>query len=333
MVTRRRVLVPLSGITGAFALVVCAALPAMAADGVTADPDSGAVGDAFTVSGSMTCPSGGIMASFIDPAGVKTETQLGQAPREADGTYVLDATVPATLAEWVTHADVPVAPGSYQVRVQCLVGETPMVYDDFTVTAPPETPPAEPPTDPPTEPPTEPPTDPGDTFTPPDSPPADAGPITASLPDSVAPGSSFTLTEPGFIAGEAVNAVLYSSPIILASANAGPGGMVTLNLTIPGTVPTGQHTLVLFANSANKSAPLTVQTAAPSPVPPAAQAPPAAPDPSSGVPGGHFALLVSTPQLAESGSNDASPVLLGLALALIAVGASLVTRRRISEHR
>jgi hypothetical protein len=57
-------------------------------------------------------------------------------------------------------------------------------------------------------------------------------------------GDSVTLTIPGFTAGEAVSAVLHSTPQTLASGTVGSTGTLTYTFTVPATLPDGAHSIV-----------------------------------------------------------------------------------------
>ena len=330
------------------ALAPGAAASAQEIGSIDASPDSGPIGTEFTMTGDISCPDhiegDQVSVSFVDlTAGPQTVAPLGSVVTADDGTFPLDATVPAELLALMPGVGtevVPVATGVYGLRASCGRSATSSVNlarGTFTVTASPTPEPTTPvPTEEPTtvepteEPttvePTEGPTtaapteEPTARFVPPPVPPADADPIVGDVPARVPAGGHFTLTESGFVAGEEVNVVLYSDPVVLATVTADAQGTATATVRIPETTAPGDHTLVLFAESAVKSAALTVVAAQP----PTPQPTPTATTPAQAAP-------TSAPAtLAHTGPGDGSPHLAVAAGALVLLGGMLIARRRVA---
>src|SRR5690606_37304995 len=67
-------------------------------------------------------------------------------------------------------------------------------------------------------------------FTPPATPPAGATPL-GNPPAAVVPGGTVPVDEDGFVAGEQVPIVLYSTPVVLATATADAQGRVQATVT------------------------------------------------------------------------------------------------------
>lgn len=137
-----------------------------------------------------------------------------------------------------------------------------------------------------------------------------AGPTLGSA--SVAQGARQSVTGTGFAAGERVAAVVHSTPAQVGTASANAAGTVTLTFTVPATLATGTHRLVLTGatsglSSAASFSVTAAPAAAPVPVPPAA-----APQSGAGAP------------LAATGLDGPRLLVLGLAGgAMLAAGAAL----------
>ncbi|MGB3411822.1 MAG: hypothetical protein WBA45_11560 [Microthrixaceae bacterium] len=273
---KRTVGARIAGAAVAFGAVGFAFVPVAGAvpnDSIVATPGSGPVGSTFVVAGTLSCPEvplgGDIMLAFVDAeAGPQTRASLGTTPYLADNAFSATVTVPSTLSqlnigEGIT--EVPVTSRSYQISAQCSIAadQPNSVTGTFTVTAAPPT--TTPPTTsapttvaPTTAPPTSAPAD----FTPPSEPPASAVPFSGQSSAVAAAGSSIDIDQGGFVAGEAVTVVLYSTPTVLASATADPSGILRAKVTIPAGTTAGSHTLVLFGDSTVKSLQLMVNAAA-----------------------------------------------------------------------
>lgn len=65
------------------------------------------------------------------------------------------------------------------------------------------------------------------------------------------PGGTVSIRSPGWQAGSPVKATLFSDPIDLGSFTADGSGLVVGTVTIPSTVPLGQHTLQLSGTRAD----------------------------------------------------------------------------------
>jgi hypothetical protein len=115
----------LAAAIGAGALSVVMAVPA-AAGGQFAivDPTSGAPGDPITVSGNCGVAQSGIDVDIKFVQG-NPIAQLGNPQTEADGSFSLDANVPA-------NAQV----GPATIVVNCILETSEPIVLDFTVTAP-----------------------------------------------------------------------------------------------------------------------------------------------------------------------------------------------------
>lgn len=81
------------------------------------------------------------------------------------------------------------------------------------------------------------------TVLPPAAPPAGDGPLSVE-PSVVARGQQATVTGTGFGPGEQVTVILYSSPVVLASATTGADGTLSARVTIPADTALGAHEVV-----------------------------------------------------------------------------------------
>jgi hypothetical protein len=118
----RRILAAAIGV-GALSLVM-AAPAAAAAQFATVDPTSGAPGDPITVSGNCGVSQSGIDVDIKFVQG-NPIAQLGTPQTQADGSFSLDASVPA-------NAQV----GPATIVVTCILETSEPIVLDFTVTAP-----------------------------------------------------------------------------------------------------------------------------------------------------------------------------------------------------
>ncbi|MEO6885730.1 MAG: hypothetical protein ABI232_05495, partial [Jatrophihabitantaceae bacterium] len=86
--------------------------------------------------------------------------------------------------------------------------------------------------------------------------------LTAPAPKraSVQAGGKQTVTASGFSAGETVTAVLHSTPITLGTSKASSTGAVAYTFTVPATLATGSHTVVLTGTISGLSATSTAFT-------------------------------------------------------------------------
>jgi hypothetical protein len=112
---------------GAAVLSVLFALPAAAGPGTafaTVDPTSGAPGEPITVSGNCGVAQSGIDVDIKFVQG-NPIAQLGNPQTQADGSFSLDANVPA-------NAQV----GPATIVVTCILETSEPIVLDFTVTAP-----------------------------------------------------------------------------------------------------------------------------------------------------------------------------------------------------
>jgi hypothetical protein len=121
---------------GAAVLSVLFALPAAGGPGTafaTVDPTSGAPGDPITVSGNCGVAQSGIDVDIKFVQG-NPIAQLGNPQTQADGSFSLDANVPA-------NAQV----GPATIVVTCILETSEPIVLDFTVTAPAPPAPQQPP--------------------------------------------------------------------------------------------------------------------------------------------------------------------------------------------
>jgi hypothetical protein len=118
----RRILIAL---IGAAVLTVVIAAPASAGKGfVNVEPPSGAPGDPITVSGNCGVAQSGFNVDIKFVQG-NPIAQLGNPQTQADGSFSLDANVPA-------NAQV----GPATIVVTCILETSEPIVLDFTVTAP-----------------------------------------------------------------------------------------------------------------------------------------------------------------------------------------------------
>jgi hypothetical protein len=222
------------------------------------EPTSGAVGSTVAFSGTNCTDVGKPFSIYfaelpqtLSP-GVDLEAQV---PIQPDGRFAGSFVVPERLSGTNANPDgAPVVPGTYDVIGDCGVAYSSFPGDSvrvqFTVTdgSGPVTPP------------------PAGPFTPPATPPAGDGPLSVSA-GQVPPGGAVTVTGGGFVAGEAVPVVLYSSPVILGTAVADQYGSISAQVTIPAGTAAGIHTLVAFGSARSLVRQITVATPAPGPAP------------------------------------------------------------------
>jgi hypothetical protein len=71
-------------------------------------------------------------------------------------------------------------------------------------------------------------------------------------------GGAVTGTSSGFSPGESVDATLHSTPIDLGSFTADSNGDVSFSVTIPATMPSGQHELILMGDTSGLGVTLPV---------------------------------------------------------------------------
>jgi hypothetical protein len=115
----------LAAAIGAGALSLVMAVPAVAGGQfATVDPTSGAPGDPITVSGNCGVSQSGIEVDIKFVQG-NPIAQLGTPQTQADGSFSLDANVPANAQ-----------PGPATIVVTCILETSEPIVLDFTVTAP-----------------------------------------------------------------------------------------------------------------------------------------------------------------------------------------------------
>lgn len=81
------------------------------------------------------------------------------------------------------------------------------------------------------------------TVLPPSAPPAGDGPLSVQ-PSVIARGQQAAVSGAGFGPGEQVTVILYSSPVVLASATTGADGTLSTRVTIPADTALGAHEVV-----------------------------------------------------------------------------------------
>ncbi|HLT15941.1 MAG TPA: LPXTG cell wall anchor domain-containing protein [Acidimicrobiales bacterium] len=270
---QRRITTSLLG--AGIVLIGVGALPSAAAEAdwyVEATPSSAAVGDQITIRGELECPGmdpGGdvYVMVYADHPDLLLQTTLGHGPLQADDTFELTVTVPATLADVIERTEVATPPGDYLLEAFCSYSDTEpnKIRGPFTIVeggGPPTSAPttstpattsttAAPPTSDPVRPP----------FSPPPSPPTDPAPFTSGPSGPVAAGATITIDEGGFLPGEDVHVVLYSTPTVLATLTADATGAVRGEVTIPADTAAGRHTLVLYGGASVKARALEVSAA------------------------------------------------------------------------
>lgn len=336
----------------AIGLPIGGSAAAQTAPHVTVSPGSAAPGAAITITGALSCPDmepgGGVVVWLeqVTDDDIVGTTFPVQPPLRGDDTFELVTTVPTEMVSRIFHTSTPTPVGEYTVGAHCSVseGNDDPAYGTFTVTA------APPPTTttsttsttttttstttsttvaPPTT--TEAPTTSvpaptttvtGQVFVPPATPPAGAVPFANPTSGAVAPGSELSIDEDGFVPGEQVQVVLYSTPRVLGARAADETGAVRFSIAIPDDVPPGEHTLVLYGADAVKSTALTIIDPTPGTPPPGATAPD----------GDDGATSAGGDELARTGSGTTLLTLLGLGLTVLGA-AVLRTRRSVLEGR
>lgn len=258
-----------------FASIGLGPVGAQSVGSMTADPSSGPVGAQVLMTGTIDCPGqvadDPVFLYFSDPnAGPLTQAGLGSTPRAGDGTFSKTITVPSEMGVQF-GGTAPVEPGTYSIKANCSFSATSTVNTvstPFTATEGGGTTTTTAPTTTSTTAVTTPTTSGGGGttpttggFTPPPAPPTDAAPM-GSAPATAAPGGTIQIDESGFVPGEDVPVVLYSTPTVLATLTASATGQVQGTVTIPAGTTPGTHTLVLYGQSTTKAATITVQAAA-----------------------------------------------------------------------
>jgi hypothetical protein len=82
-------------------------------------------------------------------------------------------------------------------------------------------------------------------------------------PTSISAGQDITVTAVGFQAGESVEIVMRSTPIVLGRVTAGPDGAISAAVTIPATAPSGDHHLYAFGLTSRTGVQLAVTVGVP----------------------------------------------------------------------
>ena len=127
---------------------------------------------------------------------------------------------------------------------------------------------------------------------------------------SVARGGAQSVTGTGFAAGEKVSAVVHSNPVSVGSATASGAGTATISFTVPASLATGTHTIVLTGATSGLSSSVTFSVSA-------------APSTPGASPGG--------PILAATGLSSRQLIteaLIGLGLIVAGAGALYAGKRR-----
>lgn len=91
----------------------------------------------------------------------------------------------------------------------------------------------------------------------------------------MSPGGTVNVTGGGFVPGENVPVVLYSSPVVLTTAVADAAGSISTDVVIPADTAAGTHTLVAFGSEQALVA--QIEVAGPAPATPATPVQGAAP--------------------------------------------------------
>jgi hypothetical protein len=137
---------------------------------------------------------------------------------------------------------------------------------------------------------------------------------------TVAGGGSLGLEASGFDAEERVLVELHSDPVELAVVTADGEGAVSTTVVVPGTVPAGEHTVVLTGQSSGRTAQAALVVVA------------ATPSGTTGTDDGSGTDDDSDGSLASTGGSPLRPAL--LAAVLLAAGTALlvVATRRPRRH-
>jgi hypothetical protein len=138
----------------------------------------------------------------------------------------------------------------------------------------------------------------------------------------VAVGGSLGLEASGFDADERVLVELHSDPVELAVVTADGEGAVSTTVVLPGTVPAGEHTVVLTGQSSGRTAEaaLVVVAATPGSTPPADDD---ADDAGTGD---------SDSDLASTGGSPLRPAALAAVLLVVGTALLVVATRRPRRH-
>lgn len=202
------------------------------------DPSSGEVGDTIILRGenAAECPeTTQIQMGFRSSDGFyQANLDDGAAIENDNGTIAAPFEIPSEMHYFSPHEPDtrPVPPGDHTVYVQC-VGE--WTYADLTLTV----------------------VESSDDPEPPATPPTGDGPLGTSS-GSVAPGSDVKVAGNGFEPGEDVSVVLYSSPVVLATATADGSGVMATTVTIPADTAPGGHVLAAFGAEQTLTSPIEV---------------------------------------------------------------------------
>lgn len=189
-------------------------------------PTSGAVGDTITMTGenATECPEfTQIQLGMTTKDGeYRRALNNGEAVENDGGTIEVPFEIPETLpTSYVSDETHTVEPGEYDIYLDC-VGQ--WTYANLTLTV----------------------VEASD-FDPPAEAPEGDGPLATSA-SSVLPGAQLEVAGGGFVAGEDVPVVLYSSPVVLATATADGGGAISTTVTIPDSTEAGGHEIAAFGS-------------------------------------------------------------------------------------
>ena len=125
-------------------------------------------------------------------------------------------------------------------------------------------------------------------------------------PSPITAGETITLSGEGFDPFEAVQAILFSDPIVLGEGNADEAGFASLTVTVPADTPPGDHTLQLVGLSSGRSLEAPVQVLA-------AQA---------------TTTTTSAEELPETGLSSGPLAVVGAGLLVFGIAAVALTGRR-----
>lgn len=248
---------------------------------VTVTPSAARPGQRITISGHLPCPDsapGGhvlLRAEYADDDIYVVHGWSEPVPLTPDRDFSLEVTIPATMTEYGSRPPVerPTPPGQHHLSVMCdeWTGDQndhqvsgsytvlPLEESTTTTTAPTTTTEAVTTT---TET-TSTTTDAGPAFVPPAEPPTTADVFDNRPIGAVPAGSTLDIDEGGFVPGEEVHIVLYSSPRVLASVVADGIGTVRTTVTIPADTEPGEHVLVLYGSRLTRAMALDISAADP----------------------------------------------------------------------
>ncbi|MGH8960030.1 MAG: hypothetical protein ACRDWT_02295 [Jatrophihabitantaceae bacterium] len=145
---------------------------------------------------------------------------------------------------------------------------------------------------------------------------------------SVSQGGTQSVSASGFAAGETVRGVLHSAPVSIGSARASRTGAVSLSFTVPRSLATGSHSVVLTGASSGLSTTSETFTVTAAPV--ATTMPATTPTTQHGSAEGSSCDPAQLACTGRDGRQTRAEVVLGFGLLVAGAGAVYAGRRRRS---